>query len=78
MSLSIGGGARIGLGRWAFGVLFGGAAGTYAAPMLVGRDAELCELLGAAATALAGGRGWTALVGGDAGIGKTGIIASGS
>jgi hypothetical protein len=39
--------------------------------MLVGREGELRELLGAAAVAISGGRGWTALVGGEAGIGKT-------
>ena len=39
--------------------------------MLVGRDAELRELLGAVATALADGRGFTALIGGEPGIGKT-------
>ena len=39
--------------------------------MLVGREAELRELLGAAEDARAGGHGWTALIGGDAGIGKT-------
>jgi len=39
--------------------------------VLVGREAELRELLGAAEDARAGGHGWTALIGGDAGIGKT-------
>ena len=39
--------------------------------MLVGREKELRELLGAAAAALSTGHGWTSLVGGDAGIGKT-------
>ncbi len=43
--------------------------------MLVGREAELRELLGAAAAARAVGRGWTALIGGDAGIGKTRMAA---
>lgn len=43
--------------------------------MLVGREGELRELLGAAAVAVSGGRGWTALVGGDAGIGKTRFAA---
>ena len=39
--------------------------------MLVGREKELRELLGAAAAGLSTGHGWTSLVGGDAGIGKT-------
>jgi hypothetical protein len=39
--------------------------------MLVGRDAELRELLAAVAGALADGRGFTALIGGEPGIGKT-------
>ena len=39
--------------------------------MLVGRDAELRELLTAIAGALADGRGFTALIGGEPGIGKT-------
>lgn len=51
------------------------ACGIYAVRMLVGRDGELRELLGAAAAAVAGGRGWTALVGGDAGTGKTRFAA---
>ena len=33
------------------------------------------ELLGAAAAAIEGGRGFTALIGGDAGIGKTRLAA---
>lgn len=43
--------------------------------MLPGRDGELRELLGAAATALAGGRGFTALLCGEAGIGKSRLAA---
>ena len=43
--------------------------------MLVGREAELRELLGAAATARRVGRGFTALLSGDAGIGKTRLAA---
>ncbi|MCE0766549.1 AAA family ATPase, partial [Pseudonocardia kujensis] len=43
--------------------------------MLVGRDAELRELEGAAAEALRTGRGWTALVLGEPGIGKTALAA---
>ena len=43
--------------------------------MLHGRRAELRELLGAAAAAIEGGRGVTALIGGDAGIGKTRLAA---
>ncbi|MEU7814606.1 AAA family ATPase, partial [Pseudonocardia sp. NPDC049154] len=43
--------------------------------MLVGRDAELRELEGAAADALRTGRGWTALLTGEPGIGKTTLAA---
>ena len=43
--------------------------------MLHGRRAELRELLDAAAAAIKGGRGLTALIGGDAGIGKTRLAA---
>jgi hypothetical protein len=42
--------------------------------VLVGREAEVRELLGAARTALAGSRGCLALVAGDAGIGKTRLV----
>ena len=44
-------------------------------PVLHGRRAELRELLDAAAAAIKGGRGLTALIGGDAGIGKTRLAA---
>lgn len=43
--------------------------------MLVGRDAELRELLAATAAALTGGRGGLALVTGEPGIGKTRLVA---
>ncbi|MFC5948303.1 ATP-binding protein, partial [Pseudonocardia lutea] len=43
--------------------------------MLVGRDAELRELEGAVAEALRTGRGWTALLTGEPGIGKTTLAA---
>jgi hypothetical protein len=43
--------------------------------VLHGRRAELRELLDAAAAAIKGGRGLTALIGGDAGIGKTRLAA---
>ncbi|HEY5883001.1 MAG TPA: AAA family ATPase [Nakamurella sp.] len=39
--------------------------------MIPGREAELRELLAAAAAAVSTGRGWLALIGGEAGIGKT-------
>ncbi|MDN5930886.1 MAG: ATP-binding protein, partial [Pseudonocardia sp.] len=39
--------------------------------MLVGREPELRELLGAMAAAVEDGRGFTALIGGEPGIGKT-------
>ncbi|MBV9922098.1 MAG: AAA family ATPase, partial [Pseudonocardia sp.] len=43
--------------------------------MLHGRRAELRELMGATAAAIKGGRGLIALIGGDAGIGKTRLAA---
>jgi len=43
--------------------------------VLIGRGAELRELLAAADAARAVGRGWTALIGGEAGIGKTRLAA---
>jgi tetratricopeptide (TPR) repeat protein len=47
----------------------------YAALVIPGRGAELRELLGAAAAAVATGRGWVALIGGEPGIGKTRLAA---
>ena len=43
--------------------------------VLVGRGAELRELLGAAEAACAVGRGWTAFISGEPGIGKTRLAA---
>ena len=73
MSLSIGGGARIGLGRWAFGVLFGGAAGTYAAPMLSGSRIALWSGLIAARSSIRAWStrsSWSGRAGGNGPIGK--------
>ena len=43
--------------------------------MLVGRDGEVRELLAAVSAAVVDGRGWTALLAGDAGIGKSRLAA---
>lgn len=44
--------------------------------MLAGRAAELRELCGAAGRAVAQGRGWVGLIGGESGIGKTWLAAA--